>query len=233
MKNNSHFSDGIPDLSSVKLRDRIVSSLTDMILESDLKPGDQLPSQQELTEKLGVSRVVLREAVQWLEAQGLVKAVSGKGVIIKSPDLVPVLTGLKLFLRRHLAGLADLWEVRNILEPEVAALAAQKATPEQLEAMAEAVSLIKTSSDISTVVEAEMRFHRLLAESTDNMILKALSEACSTLIRESIEKTTAAGLPTYDHSPILEAVRSGDPEAAREVMRGHMASSQKRLGIRT
>ena len=120
MKNDGGFSNGMPDLSRGKLRDRVVESLTEMILESDLKPGDQLPSQQELTEKLGVSRVVLREAVQWLEARGLVEAIHGKGVVIKTPDSASTLRSLHLLLKRNSTTLADLWQVRSFLEPEMA-----------------------------------------------------------------------------------------------------------------
>ena len=226
MKSNNHFSDGIPDLSRGKLRDRVVESLTDMILESDLKPGDQLPSQQELTEKLGVSRVVLRESVQWLEAHGLVEAIQGKGVVIKVPDPVHALKGLKLFLRRQSTTLADLWQARSFLEPEIAALAAQVATPEHLDAMAEAVSVMRDpGSDVPTIIAADMRFHYLLAEATGNMVLRLFWEVIAAIIQESMAKTTRGR--TYDHSGILEAVRSRDPEAAREAMHLHMSSSQR------
>jgi GntR family transcriptional repressor for pyruvate dehydrogenase complex len=199
-----------------------------MILESDLKPGAQLPSQQELTEKLGVSRVVLREAVQWLEARGLVEAIQGKGVVVKAPAPASVVRSLRLLLRRHSATLADLWQIRSFLEPEIAALAAQNATPEHLKAMAEAVSQMRNpDSDVSTVIEADMRFHNLLAEATENTVLRLIREVIAVLMHESIEETTGR-LPTYDHSAVLEAVRSRDPEAAREAMRRHMQVSRWR-----
>jgi len=228
MRNDNHFSNGIPDLSRGKLRDRIVESLTDMILESDLKPGDQLPSQQELTEKLGVSRVVLREAVQWLEARGLVEAIQGKGVVIKVPDLVSALRGLTLLLRHHSSTLADLWQARSFLEPEMAALAAEKATTEHIEGMKEAVSQMQApSADAATVIEADVRFHNLLTEATGNAVLGLFREVTAALLQKSMEITTK-NLKICDHSDILEAICNRDPEAAREAMRIHIGVSRQR-----
>jgi GntR family transcriptional regulator, transcriptional repressor for pyruvate dehydrogenase complex len=211
-----------------RLYEQIVRQIQDSIHNGDLKEGDQLPAERELAQQFGVSRTAVREAVKTLHEKGLVEAYPGRGTFVTSGTS----NTFKLTLDRMMRSgpperAVHLTEVREILEPEIAALAAQRADEEMLSAMREAISVMDVArSDAEAFIEGDLDFHLALAEAAANPLILSLIDSIVGLLREQRMRTYfVKGGPErgqYHHKRILEAVEHRDPQGAREAMRAHL-----------
>src|SRR5450759_5129266 len=123
-----------------RLYEQIVQQVEDSILKGQLKPGDQLPAERDLAQRFGVSRTAVREAVKTLHEKGLVEAYAGRGTFVTNGTTHSIRHTLDRMSRNGLAeGTAYLTEVREILEPEIAALAAQRGDEDMRSSMREAI----------------------------------------------------------------------------------------------
>lgn len=215
-------------IQSERLYEKIVDQIERRILAGELKPGDHLPSERELAEQFRVSRTAVREAVKTLTEKGLVQVRPGRGTFITNGTSEAVRHSLgRMFKIGQAEGSRHLVEVREIFEPETAALAALRASDEQIAAMREAVAVMDAAlEDGETFIEADLDFHLALAEASQNALIPALIDSIVDLLREQrMAIFLVAGGPQrgqYHHKRILEAVRQHDPEAAREAMRAHL-----------
>lgn len=221
-----NLSDSARRLDRDTLRDQVADILENMILEGRWQPGDLLPSQAKLAETFGVSVTVVREAIESLRARKLVNVIHGKGAIVLPPSPSPLLSDFRMLAEREMLTLLDLWEARFLLEPHVAALAAQRATPEQLNelrAILEQMHECQEKGDRNQLAEADVRFHKMLASCTGNVALTLILEALSSLLLKSVKLTSQRPIHSpSDHSAVLEAVCSQDAEAARAAMQTHL-----------
>src|SRR5580700_5098407 len=129
-----------------RLYEQIVQQIEESVLKGNLKPGDQLPAERELAQQLGVSRTAVREAVKTLREKGLVEAYSGRGTFITDGTSQAARQSLDLMMKiGQPGGTTHLAEVRAILEPEIAALAAVRAEEEDIATMREAVAVMDRS----------------------------------------------------------------------------------------
>jgi GntR family transcriptional regulator, transcriptional repressor for pyruvate dehydrogenase complex len=211
-----------------RLYEQIVQQIEESVLNGSLKPGDQLPAERELAQRLGVSRTAVREAVKALREKGLVEAYSGRGTFItdgtshaarQSFDLM-----VKIGQRETSAHLAEL---RLILEPGIAALAAERAEEEHLAAMREAVTVMdRAQKDPSAYIEADLDFHLALAEAVANPLILSLIDSIVGLLREQRLKIfNVEGGPQrgqVHHKRILEAMEHRNPGMARSAMSAHL-----------
>ena len=216
-----------------RLYERIVSQIEERIVAGELKAGDQLPSENELAKQFGVSRTAVREAIKALREKRLVEVRPGKGTFITNgmPDAMRRSPGL-LMKYGPPNGSANLVEVREILEPEIAALAATRITDEYIAAMREAIEIMDTAlEDVNRFVEADLDFHLALAEATENPIIPLLMDSIIDLLREERKRIGLAdgGLQRgqYHHKKILEAVMRRDSKAARKTMQDHLEQIRK------
>ncbi len=215
-------------IQSERLYQRIVEQIERRIVAGDLKIGDQLPSERELAEQFAVSRIAVREAVKALREKGLVEIRPGKGTFITNGTSDVVRSSLGMLMKfGSLDGSPNLVEVREILEPEIAALAATRITDEQINAMSEAVKVMDTALDNADVfIEADLDFHLALAQATQNPIIPLLMNSIIDLLREQRKRIalTAGGLQRgqYHHKKILDAVMCRNSEAARKAMQIHL-----------
>src|SRR5712672_3826068 len=130
-------------VTTSRLYEQIVEQIEDSILKGALKPGDQLPAERELAQRFGVSRTAVREAVKALREKGLVEAYSGRGTFITDGTSQAVRQSLDLMVKiGQPEGSTHLAEVRAILEPEIAALAAMRVQDSDLATMREAVAVM-------------------------------------------------------------------------------------------
>src|SRR5579872_263417 len=137
MPKSTSFS-GYTAIQTSRLYEQIVQQIEDSIMQGTLKPGDQLPAERELAQQFGVSRTAVREAVKTLREKGLVEAFAGRGTFVTSGNARSMRYTLNRLIRSGPKESAvHLVEVREILEPEIAALAAQRADEESLSAMRE------------------------------------------------------------------------------------------------
>lgn len=195
-------------------------------------PNDLLPSQGELAATLGVSRIVVREAMKHLEAEGLIDIAQGRRIRVKPAGPQASVRTLEAMLRRSDGSLAHLLEVRRPLEGEIAALAAERIRPEELETLASTLIDLKALRTLDRRVDADLLFHRTLAVATRNPVFPLLLDTLAGLMRAS--RYASIGTHGVDaavegHEEILAALRARDPKAAREAMLRHLRYNEKQL----
>jgi len=215
-------------IQSEHLDKQIVDQIERRIEVGDLKVGDQLPAERELAEQFSVSRTVVREAVKALLQKGIVEIRPGRGTFITNAIPGAVHHSLGMLMKFDSAnGSSNLVEVREILEPEIAALAATRINDEHIDAMKKAVEIMETAlSDTNVFVEADLDFHIALAKGTQNPIILILINSIIDLLREQRKRTGLVrnGLQRgqYHHKRILAAVIRHDSQAARQAMQDHL-----------
>jgi DNA-binding FadR family transcriptional regulator len=207
-----------------RLYERVAGDLAAGIADGTYPVGGRLPSERDLALKYAVSRPTVREAIIALELDGLVEVRTGSGVYVISRQP-----------RGGKAGATDvgpfeLLEARHAIESEACALAAARITDETL-AELEALAAEMDAADIAQAEEADRRFHLLIAEASQNSVMRetvvALWEARARSPQYQLlsRKALAAGVaPRVDeHRDILRALQKRDPKAARQAMRQHLA----------
>src|ERR1700680_2102546 len=159
-----------------RLYEQIVEQIEGSIVKGDLKAGDQLPAERDLAQRFGVSRTAVPEAVKALREKGLVEAYSGRGTFITDGTTQAVRQSLDLMVKiGQPEGSTHLAEVRAILEPEIAALAAVRIQEPELTTMRDAVAAMdRAGQDPETYIEADLDFHLALAEGAANPLILSL-----------------------------------------------------------
>jgi GntR family transcriptional repressor for pyruvate dehydrogenase complex len=211
-----------------RLCEQIVQQIEDSVLNGSLKPGDQLPAEREMAQRFGVSRTAVREAVKALREKGLVEAYSGRGTFITDGTSQAARQSFDLMIKvGQQEGAPHLAELRLILEPGIAALAATRIDDEHLAAMCEAVEVMdRSQKDPAAYIEADLDFHLALAEAAANPLILSLIDSIVGLLREQRLKIfNVKGGPQrgqIHHKRILDAVERRDPEMARAAMHAHL-----------
>lgn len=211
-----------------RLYEQIVEQIEASILKGALKPGDQLPAERELAIQFGVSRTAVREAVKALREKGLVEAYTGRGTFVRDGTSQAVRQSLDLMVRiGQQEGTLHLAQLRQMLEPEIAALAAKCIEPQLLSTMRDAVSVMDRSlRDPDAYIEADLDFHLALAEAAGNPLVLSLIDSIVGLLREQrrgifyVEGGPERG--QFHHKRILEAVEARDSNASRQAMLAHL-----------
>ncbi len=218
--------------SKQSLVDQVVQQITQLILGSQLKPGMKLPPEVKLAETIGVSRTVIREAMQILIAKGLVETRHGVGSMVRNAGGAQLSEQLAFML--HMKGLTldHLHQVRTILEVEIAGIAAEQANPEEIEALSRLVdSMEAAAGDMIAYSLIDGEFHNFLAKMAHNPLLTTLLEPVNEILREvrlSVSQYPEALLKALpDHRRIMERVMQRDAAGARQVMRAHLEHARQ------
>jgi GntR family transcriptional repressor for pyruvate dehydrogenase complex len=218
-----------------RLFEQIVVQIEARIVAGDLKVGDQLPPERELAEQFEVSRTAVREAIKILIEKGLIEIRTGRGTFVINGTPVTMRQSLNLLMKvGSTDGYANLAEVREILESEIAALAASRMTDEYIVAMQEAYQEMELAYDNADLyIEADLDFHLALAEATQNPLIPALMDTVVDLLREQRKRAASVkgGLQRsqFHHKKILDAVIKHDAQAARLEMQAHLEQVRKDL----
>jgi GntR family transcriptional repressor for pyruvate dehydrogenase complex len=215
------------------LSNRVTHEIEQLIVDGRLKTGKRIPSERDLAGQFGVSRTVVREAVRGLVAKGLLEVKPGSGTIVQTPTARSITQSMSLFLR---AGQADLsydkvHEIRRVLEIEIAGLAAERRTPEDLATLEQ---LLQQMADMRTDPEhfpqLDVMFHAVLAAATRNELFALLLDSVSDVmirVRQMGFNVPDSSLHALRyHSEIYEQVRAGNAEGARSAMREHLIDSE-------
>jgi GntR family transcriptional repressor for pyruvate dehydrogenase complex len=212
-----------------RLADRVADTLRDTIVSGELRPGDALPSERDLSQQFGVSRTVIREAVRSLSGKGLLEAVGGSGVRVLAVNADTVGESM-----RHLVLGAELDypkvdEVRRVIEVAAAGFAAERATPQDAAVIESALGAMSDRlDDLETCVQADLAFHRGLAVATHNELFLLLHDSLGQSLLEVRRRNMGSGgmarrrRTVAAHRRILAAVKRRDPERARAMMREHL-----------
>ena len=224
---------GLRNLQGQRLHESIVDQFHTLIQDGSLEHGVKLPSERVLAEQLKVSRSSVREAIRTLELQGLVVSKHGSGTFVNTQSLDAVTTlmtsSLGVGIDALEAQLRDIFEVRHLLEPQLAALAAQRATPEDVERLSSI--LVEQQRQImegETGVDADTEFHFALATATHNTALVKVVSAVEDVLRQSRDQTLQqpgrSQRSLDSHRDILDMVRAGDHMGARSAMEHHLTA---------
>jgi GntR family transcriptional repressor for pyruvate dehydrogenase complex len=223
-------------MTLMAVTDDAISKIKDMILSGELSSGGRLPPEKELSERLGISRSSLREAVKALEVIHVLSVRRGDGTYVTS--LEPRLLMDALTFVADLRGddtLLDLFVVRRILEAAAASIAAGFLTEQELDALDRLLGEVGEDSTVEDLVEHDMRFHRAIAESSHNAHLVSLldSLASKTVPARIWRGPTRADSGTrtllHEHREIYQALRDRDASLASALMAAHIAGVEKRL----
>jgi GntR family transcriptional repressor for pyruvate dehydrogenase complex len=222
-------------VTRTSLSDEIVSQLIDLISKGVLAPGDRLPPERELCKKFGVGRTSLREALRSLAVMGILNGRIGEGTFVSSNNQY-LERAMKWGLLLDPKKVQDLLETRIMLESQTAFLAAERATPEDLEALEESLRNLESAlNKPDQFLEHDLQFHLTIAKATQNSILLNLLGMIrghlQEWIRNSLGQPAARGfdkratMSRDEHQTILLALQERNPESARRAMHDHIISS--------
>lgn len=219
--------DELEPVRKTKVYEEVASQIQRLIAEGRLKAGDRLPPERELAETFAVSRTSVRDAIRVLAMMGLLEPRQGDGTVVTdlSPD--SLVTPLSSLLVRNRRLLAELLDVRKILEPPLAARAAQNATPEEV-AKLEAI-FARHEEKVhqgGVAIEEDSEFHYTIATIARNSVALRVHHVLMGLLRES--RARSLQVPgrlqksLEGHRRIIEAIRQHDPVGAEAAMRQHL-----------
>ena len=218
-----------PILGDMALTDEAIERIKEMIVSGELRPGDRLPKEADLAERLGLSRNSLREAVRALSLIRVLDVRHGDGTYVTSlqPEVLLDTVGFVIDFHRD-DSVLHLLEVRRILEPAATAMAAQKMTDAQLEQLGVLVDSISAAADINDLIRTDLEFHRQIAVGSGNPVLASLIESLSapTLrarIWRGLTQEGAVARTHEQHQAIHQALVARQPELARSWATVHIA----------
>ena len=218
------------------LTDQVRQQLENLIVGDSILPGDRLPSEKAMSAKMGVSRSVVREAIQQLTAQGLVETRTGSGIYVRALGTHLVTEPMNLLLRSRRFGTEEILEVREVLEVKIAGLAAERAQPVDIEAMQSTIdALTNTQLTPSEYAETDVAFHNRLAAAAGNPLFSVLSNSINDVMIKirlrafSVDGIEAARRAAYYHGRILGKVAAGDVEGPRQAMTEQLVEARDTL----
>jgi GntR family transcriptional repressor for pyruvate dehydrogenase complex len=217
---------------TASVTDEAIERIRQIIISGEWGPGARLPRESELAARLGISRNSLREAVRALSLLRVLEVRQGDGTYVSSlePDLLLESTR---FVAHLLADktVVELFEVRRILEPAAAAMAAVRIDEDGLAALRRELDRMTAASTVEALVEPDAAFHAVIADAAGNSVLSSLLESLSTrtmrarIWRGRLE-TGVLDATRAEHARIYEAIAARDPELARIVAASHVANSE-------
>lgn len=220
------------------LPDRIAADIMAKIQDGELNPGDTLPTEHALAGTFGVSRNVVREAIARLRSDGVIESRQGRGAIVKP---VSERETFRVDIRSldKSGNLADLFELRGLLEIEAAGLAAMRRTGADLREMRAAVAILEGHKQFDEQrLEADAVFHRAIGKAAGNSYLFAIICYISSRLKETTRVTSdiyakddLVEITLGEHCRVLEAIEAGDRTGAREAMAAHVQGAASRLNV--
>ncbi len=221
-------------IKKTRVYEEIVGKIKDMIEKGRLKSGDQLPVERELAEIFRVSRSSVREALRSLESRGFLESRQGDGTYIASQPVESLVRPLASVIFSEKDGQMELFEMRRLIEPQIAYLAAERATEDEIESMEKALKLQEeevTRGEIGT--DVDKKFHYIMANATKNRVFLRIMDNIMDLLSESRDRYLQVegrpGKSITRHRLILNAIKARDPEGAERLMREHLMDIENSL----
>ncbi len=219
-------------LARKTLPEVVVSHLLDRIISGEYAKHSALPTELQITEELGVSRLTVREAIKTLTAGNVVTIRRGVGTFVNPPSEWSSFEALMAFSLSHVdkdKSARDLVEVRRMVETGAAMLAATNRTKADIAALEKSIEDMEAAfnaHDVEAFLEADSKFHDLILKSSKNVFISLIFEPIKNFLREGKKKTSSVPETALHgiqwHKIILAAIKSGDAEKARMAMNTHM-----------
>ncbi|NTF34526.1 FadR/GntR family transcriptional regulator [Rhizobium skierniewicense] len=212
-----------------------------MIQAGQLKAGEKIPSQREFSQRFGISRASLREALLTLETLGLLKTEAGRGTYVAAIDATAGQAGhMAPWRYSESHSVFDVFQTRILLEGEIARLSAGRLSQTQLEKMEKATKTMEdcwANQDLLANVEADLAFHGTIVSACSNTMLKALYQT----VRDQVTETQRQPIPITDpermrqsiaeHRRIIAALKANDGSLARVEMESHIRNTARCAGL--
>lgn len=219
-------------IKSTRIYEEIIRQIKTLIAEGQLRSGDRLPPERDLAEKFGVSRASVREGLRALQSMGHIEIRAGEGTFVKEISVEALIEPLALVILTQREAVAELFEARTILEPPIAALAARRASPEEIQEMEHILEeQAKEIAAGKTGVRQDAAFHTAIASAAHNRSISRIVATLMDLLVESREESLhIPGRPQRsheDHRRILSAIRGGEEAGAREAMLNHVVAVER------
>jgi GntR family transcriptional repressor for pyruvate dehydrogenase complex len=208
--------------------DEAISTIKAMIVSGELGPGEKLPPEKELSERLGLSRNSLREAVKSLEMIRVLDVRRGDGTYVTSLEPNLLLEAMSFVIDLHQdSSVIEIFEVRRVLEPHAAGIAAARISDEQLGVLEASLAAVDETTSVEDLVVHDLEFHRLICEAAGNSYLSSLLDGMSSStvrarIWRGITQAHSTARTLSEHAAILEALRNHDPELTRAALTVHI-----------
>ena len=222
-------------LRAPRLADVLAERIRSDIVERRLGPGEALPSEQELIQTYGVSRSVVREAVVYLKGQGIIDVYQGRGIFVSQVPLELLLQNIKAGALSDQDKVSEVWELRLLLEVQIAGLAASRRTKRDLKQLTEAVNAMDEALEQGRLGDEEdAQFHTYLVAATGNSALAQVMGSVADLVKVSVRaalerKPDQPRRSNEEHKRILRAVEVQDAKKAKEAMHLHLERAMKEL----
>ena len=206
-----------------------INRIKEMIVSGELRPGDRLPKEADLAERLGLSRNSLREAVSALSLMNILNVRRGDGTYVTSLEPQLLLETLSFVVDFHRDDtVLHFFEVRRILEPAAASMAAQHMSADDTTELAGILDAIDADADLEALVANDLRFHRRIAEGAGNPVLTSLLDTLSApttraRVWRGLTQKGAVERTRQQHVAIYEAIAARQPDVARAWATVHIA----------
>lgn len=222
-------------LTPTPLWNTAVEQIKELIDCGDIEIGTRLPAERELCQKLGISRVSLRESLRVLQSIGYVETRPGSGTYARKPEPIAEGAALAEWLEQDIQ-IIELFELRAIVEPGIAALSAKRRTNEHLHLLGNTIATMSsaTEDDYFHAIAADAAFHQIIADSASNTALIQLVDKMH--VASGHERQASLQVPgqidraIQDHQQILDAIKMGDSESARIAMQQHLSRAVAEIG---
>ena len=213
-------------VKNTKVYEMVMEQIKNIVKKGELKTGDKLPSERDLCEKLEVSRASVREALRALQMLGLIESKHGEGNFINENFENSLLEPLSIVFLLLGSKNEDVLELRKVIEPQIAALAAINITNEQLIELREIMNELNNTIDVEISASLDKRFHYKIAQASGNNLISTIMFSISSLIEKYIENskvhTLNKELVKTQHEEIWKSLEAKDVEAAATAVRKHL-----------
>ncbi len=218
-------------LNRMTATEAVAQRLIGLINGGYVSPGDRLPPERELASRLGVGRTTVREALKLLQLSGLLEARRGDGTYLRRDYSSFVARQLEWPALLSAQDVEEIYEVREALEVKTAALAAARATAEEIERIAIYRRQRELDDgDVDGITDMDLSFHEAIAAASHNALLARLMLAQQNLLRQYIrlsnERTNDQRTTYQEHEAVYVAIAARDPQAAARAMTNHLTMSR-------
>jgi GntR family transcriptional repressor for pyruvate dehydrogenase complex len=202
---------------------RLITSFKELLAQGVVRPGSRLPPERELALRFGVSRASLRQALKVLEIMGVISQRIGDGTYVNETAAQIFVHPMQLLVLLDSISLEELFETRMMVEPEIAARAAERANSQDLANLRAALNKMKNALDAETHIEGDLAFHNSILEASGNRVCQRMFSVLQNALLNSMKRTLSAprtGLRS--HQKILKAIQARKPAQARVFMLEHL-----------
>lgn len=218
------------EIKNTKVFEQVIEQIKEIIKNGELRCGDKLPSERDLCEQLNVSRTSIREALRSLEMLGIVECRQGEGNFIKESFEDSLLEPLSITFMLHGSKTNEILELRKIIEPETAALAAKNISAAELQEIKELIDLLNHEEDSKKIADIDKEIHYKIVQASENYLVINVMYAVSYLVDRYIEDVVAnmfkspenRNVVMEQHKAIVKAIEAHNAHEASVAMRKHL-----------